>query len=454
MPQETEIKLRIHPDDCTVLRAHSLLEARRVSEWRQHHLANQYFDTPNQDLSAQHVALRIRTDGDQIIQTLKSRGQSIAGLSERQEWDWYLDAATLDAALLDDSCWPQALADLDKSSLAPLFTTDFVRDKVDLAWTSPEGPVAIELALDRGMVSSSVGNEVICELELELRTGTPQALLTLALTLAQEFALMPCDISKAERGYRLLNPESFTYKQNAPLLVAQQSLESAFCQLAWHFLGNSQRLAEQFRFNGHWRLLEEWCAHLVALRALCTSLGQVIPRNSSRVIRAPLDALLADWQPWVYQAQADHSARTQALTRFQEELSATRWGVWSLRSSLWLLQEEWQDTRRATGARQGAMPVLHWLEQGLAKEAQALQLSRYLSDAVALPEQLQRLERILVWLQYARDCLKIVDIDRLYGELLKLKHLLQQPKSSECLAQRRAQVHTLLKLTAWKDWLR
>lgn len=43
----------------------------------------------------------------------------------------------------------------------------------------------------------------ICELELELEQGEASDLLTLACELAQTLPLMPADVSKAERGYRL-----------------------------------------------------------------------------------------------------------------------------------------------------------------------------------------------------------------------------------------------------------
>ena len=43
----------------------------------------------------------------------------------------------------------------------------------------------------------------ICELELELEQGEASDLFTLACELAQTLPLMPADVSKAERGYRL-----------------------------------------------------------------------------------------------------------------------------------------------------------------------------------------------------------------------------------------------------------
>ena len=85
MNKETEIKLRVSRETLAALRDHPLLKKRNKSGWQRCELFNQYFDTPSRDLAGARVALRLRRDGEQIIQTLKSRGQSIAGLSERNE---------------------------------------------------------------------------------------------------------------------------------------------------------------------------------------------------------------------------------------------------------------------------------------------------------------------------------------------------------------------------------
>src|SRR5690606_28489029 len=122
--------------------------------------------------------------------------------------------------------------------------------------------VVIEAALDLGKVVAGKQSEEICELELELRQGEPQALLELAVELAAELALMPCDISKAERGYRLHDADSYSLQLPSPQLDASMSLDDAFAALGWQLLGNSQRLAEQYRFKGHWKLLEQWLQHL------------------------------------------------------------------------------------------------------------------------------------------------------------------------------------------------
>ncbi|MBC9252733.1 adenylate cyclase [Pseudomonas alcaligenes] len=450
MQKETEIKLRVSRETLAALRDHPLLKKRNKSGWEQRELFNQYFDTLDRDLAQAKVALRLRRDGEQFIQTLKTRGQSMAGLSERNEWDWYLPKAKLDIKKLDAECWPASLAELDKKQLKPIFTTDFVRQKAEIAWGRGKAKVVIEAALDLGKVIAGEGEEEICELELELREGDPAALLELAAELAADLPLMPCDISKAERGYRLFDSASYSLSLPAPELNPEQSLDDAFCALAWHLLGSSQRLAEQYRFNGHWKLLSQWLEKLVELRALLGSLGQAAPRASSHALREALDALLSDWRPRLLAGQDNDSLRQNAPALFAAELQGNRWGLFSLNLARWLLGRTWTVERNNRGNRQGAAVLGNWLPHLLAEEGAALQLKRYQQQPEDLAEQVPRIERIQVWLHLARHILEVPELDRLYGELGKLHALAQQALDAEVLAARVAQAHTVATLKPWK----
>ncbi len=452
MNKETEIKLRVSRETLAALREHPLLKKRNKSGWEQRELYNQYFDTPSRDLAAAKVALRLRRDGDQFIQTLKTRGQSVAGLSERNEWDWYLSKAKLDLKKLDDSCWPAALAELDKTLLQPIFTTDFIRQRAEIAWGRGKAKVVIEAALDLGKVIAGEGEEEICELELELRQGEPEALLELACELAADLSLMPCDISKAERGYRLFDSASYSLSLPAPELTIETSLDDSVAALGWHLLGSSQRLAEQYRFNGHWRLLAEWLEQLIGLRALLGSLGQAAPRASSHALRELLDALLLEWRPRLLAGQDDDSLRKNAPALFAAELLGNRWGLFSLGLSRWLLARSWTQERNSRGNRQGAAPLGNWLPTLIAEEGAALQLRRYQQQPEDLAEQLPRIERLLVWLRLAREVLvDVPEVDRLYGELNKLIELSNQAIDPEVLAARKAQLLTIGSLKAWRQ---
>ncbi|MBV6751221.1 CYTH domain-containing protein [Pseudomonas chlororaphis] len=454
MQKETEIKLRVSRETLAALREHPLLKKRNKSGWERRELTNQYFDTPERDLAKAKVALRLRRDGEEVIQTLKTRGQSVAGLSERNEYDWHLAKAKLDVKKLDGECWPEALAELDKKTLKPIFTTDFVRERAEIAWGRGKAKVVIEAALDLGFVIAGKQKEEICELELELREGDPAALLELAAELAEKLALMPCDISKAERGYRLFDANSYSLSLPAPQLTAEMPLDDAFAALGWHLLASSQRLAEQYRFNGHWRLLQDWVAQLTELRALLGSLGQAAPRQSTSELRSALDALLEDWRPLVHAGLEDEDVRKAAPEQFLEELEDVRWGLFSLNTSRWLLARSWTAERTTRGNRQGAAQLQNWLPRLLAEEATSLQLGRYQQQPEDLAEQLPRIERIQAWLHLARGVLELPELDRLFGEMNKLAQLAETDISDEVLEARVQQALTVFQSRAWKTLLR
>ncbi len=454
MHKETEIKLRVSRETLAALREHPLLKKRNKSGWERRELFNQYFDTPARELAAAKVALRLRRDGEEVIQTLKTRGSSVAGLSQRNEYDWNLPKAKLDLKKLDGECWPEQLAELDKKTIKPVFTTDFVRERAEIAWGRGKARVVIEAALDLGKVIVGKQSEEICELELELREGEPAALLELAAELAEKLALMPCDISKAERGYRLSDPDSYALSLPAPELEAETTLDDAFAALAWHLLANSQRLAEQYRFNGHWRLLQDWVQQLIELRGLVGSLGQAAPRASSNELRTALDALLEDWRPLVQAGQEDEDVRKAAPEQFAEELLDVRWGQFSLNTSRWLMGRLWTVERNNRGNRQGAAQLQSWLGHLLAEEGAALQLPRYQQQPEDLAEQLPRIERIQSWLHLARGVLDVPEVDRLFGELNKLHALASLDITDEVLDARMQQAIAVSQNRAWKLLLR
>ncbi|TFF42980.1 inorganic triphosphatase [Pseudomonas sp. RIT623] len=454
MHKETELKLRASRETLAALREHPLLKKRNKSGWQTRELLNQYFDTPARDLSAARVALRLRRDGEVIIQTLKCRGQSVAGLSERNEFEWQLDKVKLDLKKLDDSCWPEQLAELDKKTIKPLFTTDFTREYAEIAWGRGKAKVVIEAAIDQGFVVAGKRKEAICELELELREGAPEALLELAAELSASLALMPCDISKAERGYRLLEPDSYELGLPATELDAEMPLDDAYAALAWQLLGSSQRLAEQYRHNGHWRLLQDWVSCLAELRALTASLGQAAPRPTTRALRSSLDALLEDWRPLVLAGNDDEDIRRAAPEQFAEELEDVRWGQFSLETARWLNARAWTVERKGRGERQGKAQLASWLQHQLGEEARALKLPLYVQRPEDLAEQLPRIEGIQAWLHHARQVLELPQLDRLYGELNKLHQLAEQPlgeeDKSELLEARIEQARAVEQNRAWK----
>jgi inorganic triphosphatase YgiF len=220
-------------------------------------------------------------------------------------------------------------------------------------------------------------------------------------------------------------------------------------------------LAEQYRFNGHWRLLQDWVQQLIDLRALVSSLGQAAPRQSTSTLRASLDALLEDWRPLVQIGQDDEDVRKAAPEQFLEELEDPRWGQFSLNTSRWLMDRSWTVDRGTTrGNRQGAAQLSSWLPRLLSDEAIALRLNRYQQQPEDLAEQLPRIERIQAWLRLARGVLEIAEVDRLFGEMNKLQELANQPLTDDVehnealLDARKHQAIAVYQNRAWKTLLR
>ncbi|MBA4503630.1 CYTH domain-containing protein [Marinobacterium marinum] len=202
MAIETELKLQLHSSDLDRLRTHPLLLAGTAGGTRL--LLNTYYDSPDLQLAGARVALRLRRQGDSVIQTLKTRGQSINGLHQRGEWEWEVPRAELETDRLQASCWPAELPPADQLRLQPVFSTDFERE----LWHVDYHQARIEVALDIGHIrcdcpEGGTRQDSILELELELESGEASALWALAEELGRSLKLQPFDASKAQRGYQL-----------------------------------------------------------------------------------------------------------------------------------------------------------------------------------------------------------------------------------------------------------
>lgn len=195
MATEIELKLALAAGDVPRLLAHPALagEVPLVQP-----LCNTYFDTPDLALSARKMALRLRKKGQDWLLTVKTAEKSTDGLSRRHEWEAPAQPGEFNFSHVDQ---PQLRAYLESliPQLTAIFTTDFQRH----AWVLQRGGARIEVALDQGEIESRGQREPLCEVELELLVGEPEDLRALAAELGEQVQLVPSEISKAQRGYRL-----------------------------------------------------------------------------------------------------------------------------------------------------------------------------------------------------------------------------------------------------------
>jgi triphosphatase len=153
-----------------------------------------YYDTADGWLGRHGFGLRVRRTGDKRIQTLKSALGEDGG---RDEWEW---PAATDAP--DPSLLATTSAALPAGAVLVARFTVSVSRTVRIVETDG---ARIEIALDDGEVQAGGRREAFLELELELLSGASQALGRLADQLRASVALTPSTVTKAERGFRLLD---------------------------------------------------------------------------------------------------------------------------------------------------------------------------------------------------------------------------------------------------------
>lgn len=260
MGREVELKLMASPEAAGRRFLHHRLITRHArGEGDSLLLSNAYYDTPDFALRGHGMALRVRRAGNRWEQTVKTVGTSLGGLSQRGEWQWALDGPELRPALVPESLWPPGLKErLDR--LQPVFHTDFKREIRRIVL--PEGllapgqaPALIEVAWDVGRITAPgtaapARDDAIREIELELKQGDPGTLFDFALAAADGLALFPCDISKAERGFRLLGLAGGKNAAEPPGDFLEETAEISFSSCMSAALGSWIREVEAFRFTG------------------------------------------------------------------------------------------------------------------------------------------------------------------------------------------------------------
>jgi inorganic triphosphatase YgiF len=197
VPSETELKLWLHSGDIEAFRALARLRRARP---HQEPLRTIYFDTPDFKLASHGIALRVRRTGGCWVQTLKTEGERGGGLSKRLELESPVGKPMPDLSRLPAEVADRLIRKKWRAALVPVYETRFLRTAWNLR--TPDGS-RVEVALDRGKILAGKKSEALCEVELELKSGSVEALHALAQTFARRVLLIPFDASKAARGARL-----------------------------------------------------------------------------------------------------------------------------------------------------------------------------------------------------------------------------------------------------------
>jgi inorganic triphosphatase YgiF len=200
---ELELKFCIPPERLKQVRA--AVKAAGGQPARRTHLVANYFDTPTRLLAAHRIALRLRKEGRQWVQTLKADGGNAVLRLEhnvvvRAEGVGPVPALDL-ARHHGTEGGERALQALgtEAGALALRYSTDVWRQTFEQ--TTETGRV--EVALDEGRIAAGERSLALSEIEFELKAGSPSAMFDVALEWSQRHGLWLSTVPKSAHGDRL-----------------------------------------------------------------------------------------------------------------------------------------------------------------------------------------------------------------------------------------------------------
>jgi adenylate cyclase len=292
MAQEIELKLALPEEAQRRFLRHPLLG--QATDKQSFRLINLYYDTPRLKLRKRGIGLRLRAKGGPShhwLQTVKCAGQAAGGLSARPEWETPY-SGNFDFSAIDD---PAVRAWLEraklKSSLAPIFETNFLR----VTWSFAPAPgTRVAVMLDRGWIAAAGQRQAISEVEIELIEGDPLQLFALAQLFAARIPLAPATLSKADRGCRLFQQTPATPVKAAPIpLAADAAPAAAFRQIALACLDHLQQNHPGAIGCTDPEYIHQMRIATRRLRAAVRLFAPLLPNGFTDLLLSPLQDLMA-----------------------------------------------------------------------------------------------------------------------------------------------------------------
>ncbi|MBE6978008.1 MAG: CYTH domain-containing protein [Ruminococcaceae bacterium] len=192
MGREFELKYAATPAIQAALRA-------QFGPWTEISMETTYFDTPDGALSAHRMTLRLRKENGITVCTLKTP------LPDGSRGEWECPAESIDDGIrtLIALGAPKLVAGLTIQGIFPCCGAKFTR----LAAQVPTADGMAELALDQGILLGGSKELPLCEVEVELKSGSEAAATALAQALAAAYSLSEEPKSKFRRAMDLAQGE-------------------------------------------------------------------------------------------------------------------------------------------------------------------------------------------------------------------------------------------------------
>jgi len=293
--EQAEIELKL-------LAPHGTLEKLREAPVIVQHARNRgafrrletvYYDTPERLLFQHGMSLRVRRSGKHFIQTLKllpNIGQPLA----RRQWEAPVDGVTPDLARLPADEVGDPVTTLTNDALVPVFATKVRRHarQLDLPDAS------VEIAFDEGTIEAGARQEILSEIELELKGGNASVLFDLGTQLLDVAPLQIGTRSKAERGYALAFDIVQPATKAEPFgITAQHVVDDVIALLVgscWHhLLKNHAGVLEGSDAEG----VHQMRVALRRLRTICALFRRDIPSPAFQAVNSEARWLMQQLGP-------------------------------------------------------------------------------------------------------------------------------------------------------------
>ena len=163
--------------------------------WQRIAMETTYYDTADGALSARHYTLRRRMENGRSVCTLKTPLEGYG----RGEWDTECGSIEKAIPILCKLGGPEDLTVLTAEGVEAVCGARFTR----WACTVDLGTAVIELALDEGVLFGGGKEMPLCEIEVELKSGSREAATLFSGHMAGRYGLVPEGKSKFKRALDL-----------------------------------------------------------------------------------------------------------------------------------------------------------------------------------------------------------------------------------------------------------
>lgn len=309
---EIELKLACEPDALHIFEEKVLprLQQQGIQVTQSRALLfNEYYDTPERFFSKRQMGFRVRAKNNQFEQTIKTKGQVEGGLHQRPEYNVALPNNKPDLNLFEPDIWGQDVnVDLINSQIEALFSTNFERTTFELT----HDDYKMEVVFDHGEVVREQESLPICEIELELISGSTSHLFDIAKHIIEYVPSRLSDVTKAARGYQLLQGNLPEIKQLPPFLKlsASDSTEDAFCKALQTAMAHWQYHQSVYAQNQNLKALSEIRYSLLLLLQSVALYLPVLQCQELLSLHKQMLILSRQWA-WQGQLQSIHQLRSR-----------------------------------------------------------------------------------------------------------------------------------------------